>query len=335
MLNKTEFIILLIILLVLLYYSKCEWINPEYWFNTYDLFSVVDNSKSTASTVNTESIVNTVKQFSEIDLNLIPKPQIINPGKKIAFVYLYTLNISDYASHSIKNLTDYVIKQGYTLIIYDKIIESNVYPCWNKVLAILANLKNYDYVVWFDADAIISNRNKRIEDFINLQPDKDLLLCFDCVKDRECINSGVMIIANTDWAYNLFVKTWNNPIPHHHNDQRVLYHEILKESHPESEPLYSYFKICDNIVHPKVYIFPENQFNSHIDNYLLNDFVIHLMGLDKTSRINIMRQINTKLGLDNYEQDDCVKLIEKLGYPELKGKDKDTQIEKNCYTGRN
>ncbi len=320
MFEKSQFFIILIILLIVLYYSKCEWLDPTNLFKSTDFFSTVENPEQSKQT---------------LDLNLLPKPQIINPGKRIAFVYLYTPNISDYASHSIKNLTNYVISKGYTLIIYDQILDSNVYPCWNKILAILANLKNYDYIVWFDADAIISNPNKRIEDYVNLQPDKDLLICFDCVKDKECVNSGIMIIANTKWSYDLFERTWNNPTPHNHNDQNILYMEILKQSYPNITPKIKYPEICHELVHPKVYVFPENYFNSHITNYLRDDFIIHLMGLDSISRINIMRQINTKLGLDNYNNDDCVKKIQELGLPEYYGKQfKTEEIEKICYTGR-
>jgi hypothetical protein len=159
-------------------------------------------------------------------------------------------------------------------------------------------------------------------------------MCFDCIKDKECVNSGVMIIANTPWSFNLFSKTWNNPTPHRHNDQNILYMEILKESHPEVIPKIKYPELCDSNIHSKVFIFPENKFNSHITNYLLGDFVIHLMGLDTVSRVNIMRQINTKLGLDNYENNDCVKIIEQLGYNNINKEQKENMITKFCYTGR-
>ena len=57
----------------------------------------------------------------------------------------------------------------------------------------------------------------------------DLFLCLDIYYHKECVNSGVMIIKNTPWAFNLFKKVWNSELPHAHNDQNVLFYEIIKE----------------------------------------------------------------------------------------------------------
>lgn len=294
------------------------------------LFTIIFLYITKSKTEHFESSKEPVDKLSELDLFKY-KPQIINPNKKIAFVYVYTQNILDYAQHSIANLKNYVLTHGYTLIIYDKPLSEKVMPCWNKVLAILANLKSYNYVVWFDADAIICNPNIPIEHFINSNKSKDLMLCFDCDKDKECLNSGIMIIANTDWAYKLFEKTWNSPIPHEHNDQNVLYNVILSESYPERKFELKYPEVCDSGVHEKVGVLPENTFNSHITNYLHGDFVIHLMGLDKESRINIMRQINTALGFDNYKTSECIRALNTYGKKDVSKGVRDKMIPEICY----
>lgn len=277
-----------------------------------------------------ESNIEPVEKLPELNLSKI-KPQIINPNKKIAFVYVYTPNILDYAQHSITNLKNYIKLHDYTLIIYNQVLSDKVMPCWNKILAILANLKSYDYIVWFDADAIISNPNISIEHFINSNKSKDLLLCYDCDKNKECVNSGIMIIANTDWAYKLFEKTWNSPMPHAHNDQNVLYNIILSEEHPGREFSLKYPEICGSDIHEKVGVLPENTFNSHITNYLHGDFIIHLMGLDKESRINIMRQINTALGLDNYKPSKCIRALNVYGKKDVSKEIRDKMIPTMCY----
>ncbi len=267
---------------------------------------------------------------SEIDFSQF-KPEIINPGKKIAFVYVYTPNIYSYAQHSIKNLTSYVMSHGYTLIIYNQIMNNDVMPCWNKVLAILANLKSYEYIVWFDADAIVSNPNIRIEHFVNSNPNKDLLICFDCNKEKECVNSGIMIIANTEWTNDLFKKTWESPLPHVHNDQNVLLNVILSETYPEKEFSLKFPEICKEDIHLKVKVFKENDFNCHITNYLSGDFIIHLMGLDTDSRINIMRQINTALGLDNYKPSECIRALNLYGKQDINVDKRNKYIPEACY----
>lgn len=319
-----NFIIILLLILISVYIANNKG-NEE-----FESYNNVENEKL----IDPKIISNYYMDILKNDLHKIT-PEIYNPGKSIAIIYLYTPNIYNYAQHSIKNLKSYVDKHGYTLIIYNQMISEDVFPCWNKILAILANISKYQYVVWFDADAIISNPSISFEKFIKSNPGKDLLICFDCVKDKECINSGIMIMANTPWLNNLLIKTWNSPIEHKHNDQNVLYNQILKQTYPNQKFSLKYPEICHELVHPKIAILPENSFNSHITSYLHGDFVIHLMGLDSNSRINIMRQINTALGLDNYYPSECISALNKYGSANIDYDYKVKQIEKICYTGRN
>lgn len=258
-------------------------------------------------------IFNYDEYFTTFPTGLIIKKQIpqvnFNPKAEIAFVYVYTPNIFPYAKHSILNILSYAEKYGYGVIIYNQVFNDVVSPCWNKIAAILENIHNYKYLVWIDADAIIVNFDKKIESFINENQSVDLYLCQDIILHKECINSGVMIIKNTQWSYNLFLKVWNSYVPHLHNDQNVIFYEIIKELYPNSTPDLKYTNYCTKIYHPKVQISLENAFNTHILNYNKGDYIIHLMGASTDARINIMRQINTVLKLDNYDKTDCINII--------------------------
>lgn len=254
------------------------------------------------------------------------KPKICyNTNSDIILISLHTPNIYNYASHSVKNLLAYVKKCNYGLIIYDKIFNSNVYPCWNKIPAILKNLSKCKYLVWIDADAIICNFSIPIEKFIKKDPNYDLYICTDIYIQTECVNSGVMIIKNSPWSFNLFEKVWESKIEHLHNDQNVIWLEITKEIHPYLPIKLKCPKYCLNLTHPKVKVLPENDFNSNIFNYKPNDFILHLMGAKTCSRINIMRQINTKLGLDDYSEKDCVNILK-----QNKNKNRRRLINKIC-----
>jgi hypothetical protein len=254
------------------------------------------------------------------------EPQVkFNSKATIAFVYFYTPNIFSYAKHSILNILSYAEKHNYAVIIYDKPFNDDVSMCWNKIVTIMENLKNYEYLVWMDADAIIVNPTIKIESFIEKYPGYDLYLCEDIIVQKECINSGVMIIANTKWTNNLFNNVWTSPIPHLHNDQNVIYYEIVKDLYPHSKPNLKFSSYCGKISHPKVKILPENAFNTHILNYNQGDFIIHLMGAKEQVRIDIMRQINTKIGLDNYEKKDCLDIINLIN-----NADRIYDLEKTC-----
>jgi len=250
----------------------------------------------------------------------IPPKHVLNPDSKIAFVYFYTPNIHEYCQHSIHNISTYCNKYNYAFIAYDTVFNEEVSMCWNKIAAILQNLHKYDFLVWIDADAIINNMDITIESILQMDPTKELYLCKDISVDYECINSGVMIMKNTEWTEHLFRKVWNSSIPHGHNDQNVIFLEIAKEMHPEleekqrqnpkDESILKKSPFCKRNVHPKVGIYSENLFNTHIYKYKPDNFILHLMGSNTATRINIMRQINTKLGLDQYPHQDCVQIID-------------------------
>lgn len=266
---------------------------------------------------------------------------VINENADICFIFFYTKNIEDYAKHSLHNVKNYCQKYGYALQSFSEKFNDEVSPCWNKVCSIIKLLPKYRYVVWIDCDAIIINFDKKIEDFINRDPSKDIYMCHDISINKECINSGVLIIKNTEWTNELFKKVWNSDTYHGHNDQNVLLDEIIMDAFPNDELLeykeildstsgekiFKYKKYCNKDLHNKVGLYPENDFNTHIFNYKDGDFIIHLMGTGTNSRINIMRQINTKLGIDNYEDDKCVQLIK-----QEQCEDRIRKTRKTCYS---
>ena len=68
--------------------------------------------------------------------------------------------------------------------------------------------KNYDYVLWIDADAFFCNFDIKIEDWI--QNDKNFIVCRDAGANlnqwsryKYLINSGVMIFKNVGWSKNM------------------------------------------------------------------------------------------------------------------------------------
>ncbi len=285
-----ELIIILIIILVILYQM-----------DKLDFNQLEENFNNTTKSKPKPFDYSIKKQNPQI---------VINPSADIAIVYVYTPNIYEYCVHSIKNLTAYVKKYNYGLIVYSEPFNTNMSPCWNKVCAILENLKSYKYVVWFDADAIVNNFDIRIDSFIQKYPRAEIICCLDILEEKECVNSGVMIIKNTPWAYNIFKKTWLSKIPHGHNDQNVIFYTIVQDLIPGAEvKTLKYNPYCLKISDSKFKLLEENAFNSNILHYKPGDFVIHLMGVSAEARIKIMRQINTSLGLDNFNEKDCIDLI--------------------------
>ena len=129
-------------------------------------------------------------ELIEYPINKITPQVRFNPNAEIAFVYFYTHNIFPYAKHSMLNILSYAEKYNYGVIIYDKPFNDNVSLSWNKIAAIIENLSKdkYKYLIWIDADAVISNFNIKIESFIDANPSVDLYLCMDIIIQKYVID---------------------------------------------------------------------------------------------------------------------------------------------------
>lgn len=124
------------------------------------------------------------------------EPEIsYNTCARIVFVYVNTPNILPYWQHCIKNLLAYAEKYNYGVQIYNQVFNNEVFPCWNKVAAVITNLKKLtkcEYFVWIDADAIISNFSIPITSFVENNPGYDMYLCKDIYVSKECIKFGLV-----------------------------------------------------------------------------------------------------------------------------------------------
>lgn len=69
---------------------------------------------------------------------------------------------------------------------------------WNKIKVLQRVLEqtNSEFLVWIDADAMITNNRIPIQDFIQCMGTKQMLISRGCFGG---INSGVFIIRNTPW----------------------------------------------------------------------------------------------------------------------------------------
>jgi hypothetical protein len=101
----------------------------------------------------------------------------------------------------------YCSKHGYTLI---KSSERAAPPPrslhWEKLPLILQHIKEYDYVVWIDADAYFYTDAAPLEDLITSSK-KDIILSGD--RENICpphINSGFFILKNTKKVIEILTK---------------------------------------------------------------------------------------------------------------------------------
>ena len=107
------------------------------------------------------------------------------------------------------NKQSYCDKHGYFLYNESMTLDSSRPPSWSKILAVrrLLTEENCDWVFWMDADTVIMNSNKRIEDFLPL-PDSgvDLILT---IQKQISWNAGAWLIRNTPWSIDFLDSWWN------------------------------------------------------------------------------------------------------------------------------
>jgi len=129
---------------------------------------------------------------------------------KIAVLQFYTNNIS-YGPYSEEINKKYCEEKGYTYICDkdDSKIRSisenrSLHWCKIKIVKEVLDTNNFDYILFLDADAIISNFNQNIEDFID--SDYNMIFAED-IGSHSSMNTGVFLVKNSEWSKN-FLNTW-------------------------------------------------------------------------------------------------------------------------------
>lgn len=118
--------------------------------------------------------------------------------------------------YSRENKIQYCTKHNYEFIEDDDIVDYSRPIPWSKILLILKYIKNYDYIVWIDADMLVMNDSIKIESFINKYQDYNII----CGNDWRMINTGFLIVKNNNWS----IQFWKD-----------VYDDTIKYD-PESDP---------------------------------------------------------------------------------------------------
>lgn len=130
--------------------------------------------------------------------------------KKIAIAQYWTSNLS-YGKYTQEINAKYCKEKGYDYYVDtddNKILSSLAGKAvtWYKPLFILEVLDNYspDYILFLDADAIVSDFSYKIEDFIDENYD---IICTEDYGPSK-INAGVFIFKNSEWTKKFLAEWW-------------------------------------------------------------------------------------------------------------------------------
>lgn len=195
------------------------------------------------------------------------------------------------------NKQQYCEKHGYQLFDESNSLDKNRPPSWSKIRATrrLLTEEKCDWVFWMDADTVIMNSTKRIEDFLPA-PETGIDLVINKQKG-ESWNAGAWLIRNTEWSLQFLDHWWNmkefvkpkglsvsgdndalkaylKSMEKDHFDAhiavppRCLFNSVAQWAHKDDPPFDSIEKYKE--VH---------WYSSH-DAYHKGDFVAHVAGVD-------------------------------------------------------
>ena len=165
-----------------------------------------------------------------------------------------------------KTKIEYAKKQKYKLVIQKSVLDPSRPIPWSKILLIANILEDskVDWVFWTDADSLIMNYEKRLEDFLDDR--YDLILS----QDFNGINTGQFFIKNSTWSKQFLRDVYSHKdLIHHPNWEQSA---IIRE-YNQNEKVRLKTKICS-----------QNDFNSYplsfismtnLGIYNFGDFLIH------------------------------------------------------------
>lgn len=190
----------------------------------------------------------------------------------------------------IQSQEEYVKRHGYTRITDESVYDPSRAFSWSKVKLLQKYLSEYDFLVWMDADVLVTNPEIRLEAFMAMiKPDAFMFIGHDF----QNLNAGILIIRNCPIAHEFLQDVWNKTeyINHIWWEQAAI---IELQKTPKYNP---YIHIL-----PHEHINIMNSFHYQIDprvHWLPGDFCIHFAGIHDR---NILEQIQ-KLYVENASTD--------------------------------
>lgn len=145
--------------------------------------------------------------------NIILDDTNTSKNLKLCVVMFYDDAIKEYSELNYKLNKLYCDKYNIDLILSQEKMYKDKHPSWEKLPLILKHIKNYDYIMWVDADAFFYSDVGNIKDIINEHLDKNFIFNFDknqITKDDKLINfinCGVFIVKNTQYSID-FLNKW-------------------------------------------------------------------------------------------------------------------------------
>lgn len=198
---------------------------------------------------------------------------------KIAILTQFNAPFREVANITLPALVEYSERHDYELIVGED-LGINRSIIWDRYRHLHAFIDNYDWVVHFDSDVLITNHHIRLEEF--MEKGSIVMAKCECEDGKKRINDGVALFKNTPavklviWdAYTAtetdIVKCGQDAISELERAQSLIHFERHKALQSFDYTLYS---------------MPETT----LGHWTPGDFSLHLPGCSNEKRVEIFTQ---------------------------------------------
>lgn len=161
--------------------------------------------------------IDTIKlsSLSEANLNTLKLNRIVK--SKFAFITFGDQKIASYSAFSFSVNEAFAEYNGYVLMLaqpdYSNPLNHETRDVrWNKVKILETAFQTWarevEFLIWLDADLILLNFDADLNSIVNAHPSAHLWACPDIAASHVVLNSGTLILRNSDFIVNWLLPTW-------------------------------------------------------------------------------------------------------------------------------
>lgn len=194
----------------------------------------------------------------------------------------------------LKSKQHYCRRHGYDFIFRNQPF-SNRPPSWDKIQLLLDTIDRFDVVFWSDADVLIVNPERRLEDIINpyhLSDEKIILISRDSAGN---VNAGNFFVFNRPNTKSLLMQIWRQEqfIDHGWWENKAIMH--LLETDPAFAAAVHVEEIRSNLFNAYCHV------GDPARNYRAGDLLLHFAGVGDVNKVERMMKyhyLHTRTNID-------------------------------------
>lgn len=199
---------------------------------------------------------------------------------------------ADLAQITAPNKATYCQRHGYAWLPCTSGFDPSRPVAWSKLLFLRRHLPDYDWIMWSDADSLITNPVIKIESFIRTKADLVITV------DKVGFNSGSFLIRNCPWSRAFLDEAWSFPARPNYMREYNLWTDRLWENR-------AFVQLLLALRHRRhTRVLPQKRLNSYLADskrpvpkadHQPGDFVLHLPGTAHEKRLTILSEYANRM----------------------------------------